>query len=272
MNLLRSAVANRLSAHLLDRQNEAIRIGHLPWLPLAVWNSFPQATRKWLNRRVFKPSEEYAWQRLQADPELREFYNPKPNSFAIGPATIAFVWRLLHEIRPQRILEFGGGTSTRLCAQYACDMAKINRKVKIVSVDHEAEWLEETRRRVVADGNERFVEFVAAPLSEQNLLGRNMLAYTLPAERLAGHANGKHFELCLVDGPLGRVGRSGALAIAAPFLANDCIVLLDDAFRDGEQNTLREWKEAFPKEFVKARLVFADAHGLVAARWRAAKH
>lgn len=233
-----------------------------------MWATLPSSWKRWLKRNIHRPSETHAWELVRNHPDLSQFWRETPNPYAIGPGTILYLWRLLNESSPKRILEFGGGTSTLLSCLYASRMAAQGQEVRILSVDHEQHWLNDTRTQVAAAGLEEYVDFVHAPLSEQVLLGRRMVAYAVPTDVLDECAGASGFDLCFIDGPPGKVGRSGSLAVAAQHLGTGCRILLDDAYRDGEQRVLREWRQNFPRQLTGEKLLLLDSHGVATMTWR----
>ena len=84
---------------------------------------------------------------------------------------------------------------------------------------------------------------------------------------LADLAGADGFDLCLIDGPPKQYGRTGSLVIAAPYLAKQAVVMLDDALRQGERDAMAEWRAAWPQTLGEPRLVLADHHGLAVADW-----
>jgi predicted O-methyltransferase YrrM len=211
--------------------------------------------------------EEFAWRKVSEHESLSKLFSDRPSQFAICPATILFLWSLVNRRMPRRILEFGGGTSTAIFGEYARQMRDKNCQVEILSIDHDSGWLEDTRARLKRSGSDEFVTLVHAPVSQQNLLGRNLQAYSLAREVLTASAGAEGFDLCFIDGPPRDIGRAGGLALAAPHLAKDAIVLLDDAFRAAEQAILREWSAHWADGMTRVSLLSAS-HGVGMFRWR----
>jgi predicted O-methyltransferase YrrM len=181
---------------------------------------------------------------------------------------VVYLWTLLVRAKPRRIVEFGSGLSTRIFATYARRMAHQGLSVRVLSVEHDQGWLEKTRGSLLQAGDDDWVETVHAPLREQRLLGRAVVAYNTSQTDLRRQGGASGFDMCFIDGPPGTVGRVGSLALAARYLADGSYILLDDAYRSGEQAALREWHRNYRDHLSRIRLVLVDHHGLAVARWK----
>ena len=227
----------------------------------------PRRVQNWLKYRVFEPGEQFGWEAVASHKVLSAFSAKSNGPWAISPSAMMLLWRLLCETKPRRILEFGSGISTRVFSIYAEQMAQDGVPVRVLSVDHDEQWLANTRNHIAEAALNRSFVLVHAPLSKQRLLCRDMVSYTVPEADLADVAGSGGFDLCLIDGPPGTDGRAGALPLAAPYLAGNCCIILDDAYRAGEQAVLREWRSAYKGHFGRPRLLLADSHGLAVAKW-----
>ena len=136
--------------------------------------------------------------------------------------------------RPATVVELGGGTSTLVAAH--C-LAR-NGGGRLVSIDGNADFAEETRQRLADGGFE--AEVWAAPIEVQDT-GWPGAWYRLPPlpDRI---------DLLIVDGPpwtLHPMVR-GAAATLFDRVPVGGAVLLDDAARPGERLVARRWRKEWP--------------------------
>ena len=130
------------------------------------------------------------------------------------------------------VLECGSGLTTVLLT-VICEA----RKIPFAALEHDANWFEIARTALsylgISGGHLRH-----APLKEfGEFAWYDCRTAVLPPS----------FDFVLCDGPPGSThgGRYGLLPIMASRLAPGCVVLLDDADREGEQAVLKRWNERF---------------------------
>jgi len=117
---------------------------------------------------------------------------------------------------------------------------------KITSFDHDAEWAQLTRSKIVKHGLEEHGEVVVAPLKKVDSNSSHHWYDT--GERLAALSE---IDLLIVDGPpAGNTGNAKSRLPAVPKLLNNmssnCVVVLDDAARNGEKQIVEEWLKLLP--------------------------
>ena len=159
----------------------------------------------------------------------------------------------LHDRR--RIVELGGGISTlyvaRLLAQRAESSAEggtAGPRPLLITVEHDPAWTAQLARALAAEGLERWVRLVTAPLVPCPLAPEGAAWYDLGELRPAiEEAAPDGVDLLLVDGPRSggtgpeAVSRYPALPFFRPYLADGFTLLLDDARRQGERRVLARW-------------------------------
>lgn len=144
-----------------------------------------------------------------------------------------FLRNITHRVNSSSgyVLECGSGVTTLL-------IAAITKKYKtpFIVLEHNKEWLaylEAIFRKL----NYPHVILVHSPLHDYG-------GYTWykPDEFLLP---GKSIKLVICDGPPGSTpgGRFGLMPVFGDYLADDCIVLLDDTHRVDEQNIIQSWKQ-----------------------------
>lgn len=168
-------------------------------------------------------------------PELHEiFKDDPPNNWALDPATIDLLWaRLVHD-RPVAAIECGAGRSTLLLARYA---ALVDAPVPfVISLEQDAPYAAEMSRRLAGHGLRGMSAILNAPLDEQH-------NYRFDPDLLAMNLGGRKAGWLVIDGPSGPEGcRAGTLPALARYCSPGARWFLDDAFRDGELDTLIAWE------------------------------
>jgi len=148
------------------------------------------------------------------------------NEWSLKEELITELWhRAWHTRGP--VLECGSGLSTLLLGIVA-----ERQDYQVYSLEHDESWHERVSEAVQRAGLTH-VTVIVAPL----LLHNGYVWYDAPGDLPAD------FSLVLCDGPPAATmgGRHGLLAELRPALADDCVILLDDAARDGEQEVLVRW-------------------------------
>ena len=125
------------------------------------------------------------------------------------------------------VLECGSGLSTLLLG-----IAAERQGYDVYSLEHDEGW----HARVVAAVDRlhlQRVKVISAPLVMHSGYAWYDAPGSFPPE----------FTLVLCDGPPGATmgGRYGLLPEMRPSMAADCVILLDDAAREGEQEMLKRW-------------------------------
>lgn len=155
--------------------------------------------------------------------------------WALDAPTIDFVWSKLLEERPSIIIECGAGTSTMLFAKYAKTRRGVS--IRVVSLEQSIEAKGRVERRLFGAGLGEPVHIIAAPLSmeAEYQFGRGEIRDIIAAVGC---------DWVFVDGPAGPNGcRTHTLLALAAYCRPGARWFLDDAFRDGELETLRQWSQ-----------------------------
>lgn len=148
------------------------------------------------------------------------------NEWSLKEELITELWhRAWHTRGP--VLECGSGLSTLLLG-----IAAERLGYQVFSLEHDESWHAKVSDAVQQLGLTH-VQVIVAPL----VLHSGYAWYDAPGDFPPD------FSLVLCDGPPAATmgGRYGLLAELRPSLANDCVILLDDAARDGEQEVLVRW-------------------------------
>ena len=178
--------------------------------------------------------------------EVRALINIRPmtgetplvfDTFTISPTLGEVLGQLILDVRPNLVLECGSGTSTLLMASYL----RVTGHGCVVALEHDAGFAERTRQLVRELGLEERAQIRDSPLRPVQVGEHTIPWYDLGSLR---DLNGEKAQILFVDGPPGRtaeLARLPALPLLLPYLAEDCIVILDDAHRPDETLIAERW-------------------------------
>jgi len=164
---------------------------------------------------------------------------PPLGDWAIDPLMAVLLVNSVIDRQPSLIVECGGGSSTVVAA------AALRRYVpagRVLALEADGDYAQVARRHVARQGLQDIAEVRHAPLVH----GAHGEWYDIEGfEDVSGP-----IDLLMVDGPStaggGPLARSPALPAMYDRLATDAWILVDDAFRDGEQEMLRGWHDLAP--------------------------
>lgn len=152
-----------------------------------------------------------------------------PGRWALGYPALYILYRVLNDIKPQSILEFGLGESSKMTYQYTIEHK--NSFLRIIEQDKN--WL-------IFFSNEKYdvsPYTVLLPIEENILQGEKTYTY----KDLIPAINDKKYNLIIIDGPWGSESNSRSQIIDIienDLLDNEFIILMDDFDRIGEKQTV----------------------------------
>ncbi len=144
------------------------------------------------------------------------------------------------EKKPETIVECSSGTSSLVLSQ----CCKLNQYGHVYSLENGEEFVNQTRQQLDDFSLSEYCDVFFAPLKTVVLNDDNFQWYDL--EKLPE----LEIDLLIIDGPPGFIqkhSRYPALPLLNKQLAKDCVVLLDDAARDDEQEMVRRWLKTYPE-------------------------
>ncbi len=161
---------------------------------------------------------------------------------AICPDFAALLLNVIQEIKPNVVLELGSGLSTIIAGAI---LKKIG-KGKLISIDQDLKYVGQTRTKINEHHLDEWVTLHHSPLKEYTI-DKVLTEWYSPLQ-----LQPESIDLVIIDGPAQlptspRATRSAALPLLFPYLAPQATLLLDDAKRDHEQETLQSWKHKFPE-------------------------
>ena len=154
-----------------------------------------------------------------------------PGGWAVDYGCLYTLYRVLNDIHPKNILEFGLGQSSKLIHQYA----NYYKDANALTYEHDSEWIEFFNKGKTGDYN---VNIYKTELEEVEYHGIKTLSYKNNCDELKG----QKFDMIMIDAPFGseHYSRSQILNILPNCLAKSFCIIMDDYNRQGEQETIKE--------------------------------
>ena len=162
-----------------------------------------------------------------------------PGRAAIGYPTLYALYRILDEMQPRSILEMGLGQSTKMIGSYVRWKHERGEECRHYVVEHDETWIDFFKGSFELSEASEVIHRELVTLEMADLQGNptNVNMYRDFTEKLEG----KEFDLIFIDGPFGSpvYSRVDIIDLLPECLAESFVLMLDDAERQGEQNTLQ---------------------------------
>lgn len=182
---------------------------------------------------------------------------PRPGTWAASEDYLLWLAGFVLEHRPALVVDVGSGQSS---VWMAGAMKAAGYAGKVVAIDHEPDFAEQTRALARRQGVSEWIEVRCVDLMDQTIDGRACTWYD-PAvlDGLDG------INLLSIDGPPGKgnpEARWPALPLLRDSLAPGGVVVLDDMIRVDEQVIAEDWHDRYPElsrvdlDFEKGAAVF----------------
>lgn len=164
--------------------------------------------------------------------------------WAISPDAVAWVLSGVQERGARTVIEFGSGQSTVILAA-----AMMRRNGRLISVEHDPDYMTVIKSQVAGCGLNDFVEFIHAPLlpDKDTPDARSYDTRHLPETPV---------DIALIDGPPytnGCLTRLVPLRWAARHLNKGGVIFFDDSARESERACLKQLSAEFPSLQVQYR-------------------
>jgi len=152
-----------------------------------------------------------------------------PGRWAMGFPALYALYRILNDIHPKNILEFGLGESSKFTSQYQMVFTDANLTI----IEHDLTWYETFNNNIFSVSD--YVSIL--PIVKEKWFGKKCYTY----ENLMPVIKGHKYDFVIIDGPWGSNSFSRPQII--DIIENDLldkqfIILLDDVERYGERQTL----------------------------------
>lgn len=166
-----------------------------------------------------------------------------PGRFSIGYPLFYVLYRILDEVKPKSILEFGLGQSSRLFHQYA----EYFNEVAVTTLENDLDWMK------FFMNNKMLPQNAVIKMVENKRVNFNGFE-TLSIGNFEEIVKNNIYDLILVDAPWGseRFSRSQVLSLL-PLNINKhhFIIIMDDYQRQGERDTCNELEKVFGKNYIE---------------------
>lgn len=176
---------------------------------------------------------------LQLLPTLKpRWLMPSLGRWAIDARAMLHIRQIIQDHQPRQILELGSGTSTIWLGYLAEQLG-----ASVVSIEHDERFKQRTDYLLNKHQLTDVVSTVHAPLTPLRLNGIDYHWYDRQA--FEGLQN---IDLLLIDGPVGttnRWARYPALPVLWSQMAEEAVVVLDDAARPEESESVESWVNEF---------------------------
>lgn len=168
-----------------------------------------------------------------ADSKWFIYKSISPGDTAVDYAFFYTLYRVLSSIKPNNIIEFGLGQSSKMVHQYASYFDK-----HAITVEHDKEWVD----FFLQDREGEYkVNIEMLDLETIEYKGEKSITYKNCKEVFKG----QKFDLMIVDGPYGNIhglkySRPQIIELVQGNITEDFVIIVDDFGREGEKNTVNE--------------------------------
>ena len=163
--------------------------------------------------------------------EWLKYKNLSPGGWAVDYGLLYTLYRVLNDMKPKNMIEFGLGQSSKMLHQYAAYYSD----AKVLTCEHNSDWVEFFK----ADVNGRYaLKIQMLELQKYSCHGFETLIY----KGLDEVCKEQKYDLILVDGPYGsdHYSRYQLVNLVQNNLADRFCLIMDDYERPGEQETIEE--------------------------------
>lgn len=177
---------------------------------------------------------------LQYAPLVDALDGRELGTWTIGADSIDLLRRFIEVERPRTVLEFGSGVSTVCLAFF---MAELVPEGRLISIEQSEDELERTRQLVDQTPTHVPVHMLHAPLEQRSTDGMSVSTYGIDPVDLRHVLDGASVDMVFIDGPAAESGaRFATYPLVRELVRSGALVLMDDAFRDGELGAAQRWK------------------------------
>jgi len=172
------------------------------------------------------------------DCEWLKYKSFSPGSWACDYSCLYTLFRVLNDMRPKSILEFGLGQSSKLIHQYANFFNNVNA----ITCEHDIDWINFFKKH---QDNNYNINMLQMELEEVFYKDKPTLTYKDFINELSNGkkgGGGDKYDFIFVDGPYGsdNYSRSQVIHLIKNNLNESFCIVMDDYERKGEKETVQE--------------------------------
>lgn len=189
---------------------------------------------------TYRQNQELIWAKTWDDtkkgiPWIESMPGISPGRWAVGYNYIYVMTRILDELKPKHILDIGLGISSTLFSNYFEHFNFQDSYHTII--EHDKSWTEfYMKKNRISNISEIHI---------LNCIQKREKGYIYNAYENLNHAtNGRKYSLISIDAPIGvgskKYARRDILDLLPDVLEESFIIIIDDAERKGEKNTIKD--------------------------------
>jgi hypothetical protein len=155
-----------------------------------------------------------------------------PSGYAANYSFLYILFRVLNDVNPTSIVEFGMGQTSKLTSQYA---AYKNANANLVIVEHDQKWIDIFKRQIPTTEN---IKIMNLSLEEREYNKSKTLVYS----KLNQSVGLQKYDLLIVDGGdwAGQYPRIGVLDLIPQCIKDSFVIIFDDYSNEKIVNTTKE--------------------------------
>ncbi|MDM8547528.1 class I SAM-dependent methyltransferase [Candidatus Venteria ishoeyi] len=164
---------------------------------------------------------------------------PYTRDWSASPDFLKMIVEHCLEAKPSVVLECSSGLTSLMLAR-CCQM---NQQGRVYSLENGEQYALATREHIQRYQLEDYAEIRHAPLEKTAVNGVDYDWYAINA------IPDEPIDMLVIDGPPGFIqkhSRYPAVPLLFEKLSANCVIFLDDAARDDEQEIIRLWQAAYP--------------------------
>ena len=165
---------------------------------------------------------------------------PVTKDWSAAPDFLKLISDFCLENKPGIIVECSSGTSSLVLSR----CCQLNQHGHVYSLENGEEFVTKSKQQVNDFLLSDYSDVIYAPLRDVKLNGEAFQWYD------PGELPKVKIDLLVIDGPPGflqKHSRYPALPLLYDLLAKHCVIFLDDAAREDEQELVSRWLKAYPE-------------------------
>ncbi len=165
---------------------------------------------------------------------------PVTEHWSAAPDFLKIISDFCLEEKPQVIVECSSGTSSLVLSR----CCQLNQVGHVYSLENGEEYVAQTGQQLDDFLLSAYCDVIHAQLQDVRLNSECFKWYAL------NNLTEIEIDMLVIDGPPGFIqkhSRYPALPLLHELLAKHCVIFLDDAAREDEQELVRRWLKAYPE-------------------------
>lgn len=184
---------------------------------------------------------------------------PYPGKWALALDSCRFLAEVIHQLKPDSVIEFGSGYSSLIIAE---ELRKNGAGI-LHSIDNSRTWSERARESASKYAAGAYVHFFRFPLGLRFYGGQPSIGFRIPRAFYAGKSL---YDVAFIDAPHVDVNRDGSLYEIAPHMKTGGLIICDDCNAEYMKWTLARWEERY-RGCLKIQLISEIGNGIGLLVW-----